>query len=105
MTESCALDIADRGPVTLEYIASVQAITRERVRQIELTAMANMQAALAKIMAGDDDIGVRAQEVVDEQNRLNALQSKDIEQLRESSRAARGKVFDWLSDIGAPPID
>jgi hypothetical protein len=36
---SCSLDLADRGAMTLEDIAVVTNLTRERIRQIELKAM------------------------------------------------------------------
>lgn len=36
---SCALDLAERGPMTLEYIAVVTNLTRERIRQVELKAL------------------------------------------------------------------
>lgn len=36
---SCALDVADRGPLTLERIGQVMGVTRERVRQIESRVM------------------------------------------------------------------
>lgn len=35
LSESCSLDIAERGGVTLETVASLLSITRERSRQIE----------------------------------------------------------------------
>jgi hypothetical protein len=35
MTESCALDIADRGGITLEEVGEVMNLTRERIRQLE----------------------------------------------------------------------
>lgn len=37
--QSCALDLADRGAMTLEDIAVVTNLTRERIRQIELKAL------------------------------------------------------------------
>lgn len=37
--ESCVLDVADRGPSTLEVIAELLGLTRERVRQIEALAL------------------------------------------------------------------
>lgn len=37
--ESCVLDVADRGGATLEEIADMIGITRERVRQVEELAM------------------------------------------------------------------
>jgi len=35
MTDSCVLDIADRGPVTLEDVGRIMNLTRERIRQLE----------------------------------------------------------------------
>lgn len=43
LTESCSLDVADRGPQTLESIAVVSNVTRERVRQIEVRALINIK--------------------------------------------------------------
>jgi len=40
MNESCALDVADRGGISLEHAAELLNITRERVRQIEVMALA-----------------------------------------------------------------
>jgi hypothetical protein len=37
--QSCALDLAERGPMTLEDIATVTNLTRERIRQVELKAL------------------------------------------------------------------
>lgn len=39
MTESCALDVADRGGVTLEEVGSILNVTRERIRQMETRAL------------------------------------------------------------------
>lgn len=36
MLETCALDVMDRGGVTLEALAEIMNLTRERVRQLEL---------------------------------------------------------------------
>lgn len=46
--ESCVLDMADLGGMTLEHIAHVQNWTRERVRQIELDALRSCDIELAK---------------------------------------------------------
>lgn len=39
MTESCVLDVADRGGATLEEIGDMLGLTRERVRQVEEEAL------------------------------------------------------------------
>jgi hypothetical protein len=36
---TCALDVADRGGVTLEEVGSIMNVTRERVRQMEGRAL------------------------------------------------------------------
>jgi hypothetical protein len=45
MSETCALDVADRGGIILEEISAVMNIVRERVRQIELRALAGVAQA------------------------------------------------------------
>lgn len=35
LTETCTLDMADRGPVTLEEVGQAFGLTRERIRQVE----------------------------------------------------------------------
>ncbi len=44
--ETCALEAADHGGMTLEEIASRLSLTRERVRQIELGALKKLWARL-----------------------------------------------------------
>jgi hypothetical protein len=39
LTETCALDVADRGGSTLEEVGALMNLTRERVRQIEQRAL------------------------------------------------------------------
>lgn len=39
MKESCALDVAERGGVTLEEVGSIMGLTRERIRQVEGRAL------------------------------------------------------------------
>jgi len=46
-TRDCALTVANEGPRTLEEIAQILGMTRERVRQIEEAAIAKLQSKIA----------------------------------------------------------
>ena len=43
MTDTCALDIADRGGITLEEVGQIMNLTRERVRQLETQGLAKLE--------------------------------------------------------------
>lgn len=53
--ETCALDVADRGPQGLKEIGDELGVCRERVRQIEQTALVNIRHA-AKLLGLDDGL-------------------------------------------------
>ena len=54
--QSCALDLADRGAMTLEDIAVVTNLTRERIRQVELKALSRRaRPAAIELGLGPDD--------------------------------------------------
>lgn len=44
MTETCALDVADRGGTTLEEVGAIMNLTRERIRQVEVKGLAKLHA-------------------------------------------------------------
>lgn len=44
MNESCSLDVADRGGTTLEDVGAIMNLTRERIRQVEVKALAKLEA-------------------------------------------------------------
>jgi hypothetical protein len=44
MTDTCALDVADRGGITLEEVGEIMNLTRERVRQVETAGLAKLEA-------------------------------------------------------------
>ena len=44
MTDTCALDVADRGGITLEEVGEIMNLTRERVRQVETAGLTKLHA-------------------------------------------------------------
>ncbi len=53
MRETCALDIADRGGVTLEEVGEILNLTRERIRQVEVIGLEKLrETTLAEDLGG-----------------------------------------------------
>ena len=52
LEETCALDVADRGGMTLVSVGRMLNVTRERVRQVEMRSLARMRAKAE----GDDGV-------------------------------------------------
>ncbi len=44
LDETCALDVADRGGITLEEVGSIMNLTRERIRQVETRGLLKLRA-------------------------------------------------------------
>ncbi len=44
LAETCALDVADRGGITLEEVGSIMNLTRERIRQVETRGLLTLRA-------------------------------------------------------------
>jgi hypothetical protein len=49
MAETCSLDVADRGGITLEEVGAILNLTRERIRQVEVRGLTKI-----KIHTGDE---------------------------------------------------
>ena len=43
--ETCALDVADRGGITLEEVGEIMNLTRERIRQVEVRGLLRLKMA------------------------------------------------------------
>ena len=43
LSETCALDVADRAGITLEEVGVIMNLTRERVRQLEMRGLAKLR--------------------------------------------------------------
>jgi hypothetical protein len=48
LVESCALDVADRGGVTLETVGALLQVTRERIRQLQERGLVKLRRAAAR---------------------------------------------------------
>jgi hypothetical protein len=44
LEETCALDVADRGGITLEEVGTIMNLTRERIRQVETRGLLKLRA-------------------------------------------------------------
>jgi hypothetical protein len=61
LEETCALDVADRGGITLEEVGTIMNLTRERIRQVETRGLLKLRAIAEDEPripppAGDDDL-------------------------------------------------
>lgn len=52
LEETCALDVAERGGVTLEEVGQIMNLTRERIRQIEIQGLKKIE----EVDSGDDSL-------------------------------------------------
>jgi hypothetical protein len=97
MTETCALDVADRGGTTLEEVGAIMNLTRERIRQVEVKGLAKL-AALRDMLALRD--------YVDEgpmgKRRLPVLDTKRDE---ESEEEREGDDEDAEEDVDEVDVD
>ena len=44
LADTCALDVADRGGITLEEVGAIMNLTRERIRQVETRGLQKLRA-------------------------------------------------------------
>lgn len=96
MNESCALDVADRGGTTLEDVGAIMNLTRERIRQVEVKALAKLEA-LRDMMALRD--------YVDEgpvgRRRLPKLSKADLAAGKKTEEVEHDDDFDADDDLEA----
>jgi hypothetical protein len=100
MGESCALDVADRGGTTLEDVGAIMNLTRERIRQVEVKALAKLEA-LRDMMA--------LREYVDTgpvgRRRLPRLTRADLEGMDADVEDKEDKDDDIDDEIEAEPSE
>lgn len=103
LAESCALDLADRAALTLEAVAAVLNVTRERVRQIESAGLATLRQTGAELdqasaapaePAGSRRSVRRAAQVRIDQRIARALRSSPADTDREiAASVGAGRVL------------
>lgn len=49
LEETCALDVAERGGITLEEVGEIMNLTRERIRQVEVSGLDKLKRGDAKL--------------------------------------------------------
>lgn len=98
LTESCALDVADQGGITLEEVAVMLNITRERVRQIEVRALSKVLIAAPELREQIDRPG---------RVRLPVLQASDLDGDEDEAyeKQCQGAAFARASRGGARPVN
>lgn len=104
MNESCALDVADRGGTTLEDVGAIMNLTRERIRQVEVKALAKLEA-----LADMESL----REYVDEgpvgRRRLPELSRQDLATMKAKLKGkgkGKGKAKAKAeAEVEAPEID
>lgn len=98
LTESCALDVADQGGITLEEVGALLNLTRERVRQLEVRALAKVYAAAPELREQIDRPG---------RVRLPVLQQteEDLDEDAAYEKQCQAAEFARASRFGARPVN
>ncbi len=100
MGDSCALDVADRGGTTLEDVGAIMNLTRERIRQVEVKALAKLEA-LRDMMALRD--------FVDEgpvgKRRLPILSKAELRGIDPEASAAAEPAEEWDGETEEAEFD
>ena len=107
MNETCALDVADRGGTTLEDVGAIMNLTRERIRQVEVKALAKLQA-LRDMMGlrdyveegpvGKRRLPVLANDVDDDEEEIEAAADDDADEV-EAAPVIVPPVFEEIAEF------
>src|SRR6185503_20490033 len=49
LEDTCALDVAERGGITLEEVGEIMNLTRERIRQVEVSGLEKLKVGNASL--------------------------------------------------------
>jgi len=96
MKESCVLDVAERGGITLEEVGEIVNLTRERVRQIQLSAIRSIKNSdLLDLLLDhykDGDLP-QLMAVMDTDIAGDDVEDSDFESIRASRNFLRGSPW------------
>ena len=91
--ESCALDVADRGGTTLEDVGAIMNLTRERIRQVEVKALAKLEAlrdmSALRDFVDEGPVGKR---------RLPVLSQAELRGIDREAVGSEREAEDWEGD-------
>ncbi len=115
MTETCALDVADRGGTTLEEVGAIMNLTRERIRQVEVKGLAKLQAlkdmAALRDYVDEGPIGKRRLPILtknedeDEEGEESDIDEDDDEADADETRSASSGTDAGSSNDGEDDFD
>jgi len=106
MAETCALDVADRGGTTLEEVGAIMNLTRERIRQVEVKALAKLDA-LKEMMALRDyvdegPVGKRRLPTLTKKDLFEDDEEEEVESVDEDEDEDE-ELFEKSSHLVEPP--
>lgn len=104
---SCALDIADRGGATLQDVAKITNLTRERIRQVQAKALSRAEQMLDKLGLVDEDQyrgdptlaqGMSERSVFDKDEPVVEVNEEEVEEEATDESLADSDAVAFLSE-------
>jgi hypothetical protein len=109
MTETCALDVADRGGTTLEEVGAIMNLTRERIRQVEVKGLAKLAAlrdmSTLRDYVDEGPTGKRRLPVLDDKREEEDLDEDEDDIGDDASAAAEAEATVAEVNVDAFSID
>ncbi len=100
MSETCALDVADRSAATLEETGGIMNLTRERIRQLEVTGLAKLAAVrdLRELVDGEGESKKRRLPLAPAEASARADDDDDDDDMEEGDVDGDDAVFAAAGD-------
>ena len=102
LTESCSLDVADRGGTTLEDVGAIMNLTRERIRQVEVKALAKLEALrdmnALRDFVDEGPVGKRRLPQLSKNELVKADKEKGKDKVKASAESDSDADFEEVED-------